>query len=470
MRRALDALLIAALAVLVAAALFHAAGQRLLFGDFRAFYCGGSVLAHGGDPYAQLPLYACESARMPFHLYAAGGGVAVPAPFPGYALALFAVFSFLPYPLAALVWLAASFAALAVAARTLARTYGFGVAASLLCLGVPIGIAILPYGELAPFVLCAVALAARYFREERWWAAAAAMAVLALLPNVAAPAFLALLLFKRAMRVPLLAVMASLAAVDLLAGGPALALRYFANVLPAHALSEIGATSQYGTTWIAHALGANDALAVHGAEAFYALAVAGLLLWFARAGNTGRAEMPVVLALGWALLAGPFVHFAEIVLALPLGLALYAASRERAVALACIVLAIPWLWIVEEPALCAVFAAFAFVTSRALFRLPASYALRAMLGVACASGVLLVMAHVSGAQIGTALTQLDPTLAQASWAGYVRGARASAGAVWWLLKAPTWLALAILAFRGAFFVAQKHDELPVAVTASPASV
>lgn len=470
MRRALDALVVAALAALVAVALLHAADQRLLFGDFRAFYCGGSVLAHGGDPYAQVPLYACESARVPFHLYAASGGIAVPAPFPGYALAFFALFSYLPYPLAALVWLAASCAALLIAAHTFARIYGFGVVASLLLLGVPAGIAILPYGELAPFVLCAVALAAKYFREERWWAAAAAMAVLALLPNVAAPAFLLVLLFERAMRVPLLTAIAALAGLDLFAGGPALALHYFAQVLPAHALSEIGATSQYGTTWVAHALGLSDALAVHVPEVLYALVVAGLLPLFARAGNLGRAEMTVAVALAWALLAGPFVHFAEVVLALPLGIALYAATRERAVALACIILAIPWLWIVEEPALCAAFAAFAFVTSRKFFRLPSSYALRVMLGVACASGLLLVMAHASGAQIGTSATRLDPSLAQASWAGYVRGARASTGAVWWMLKAPTWLALAILALRGAFFVAQKDDELPVAVSSVPASV
>ena len=97
---------IAAVLLVALIELSTASHDRMLLGDFRAFYCGGSTLLHGENPDAAAPILHCESVPQPFGLHGARDDVALPAPFPGYTLALFAIFALLPYVAAAIAWCA----------------------------------------------------------------------------------------------------------------------------------------------------------------------------------------------------------------------------------------------------------------------------------------------------------------------------------------------------------------------------
>jgi hypothetical protein len=428
--------------------LVHAAHARLLFGDFRAFYCGGRAVLEGQNPYATSALLPCESAPQPFALYSAHDGVAVPAPFPGYALLAFAAFAWMPYPLAAALWLLALCAALFFASRGIADLTGFPSFGPLVAVGVGAIVAVIPFGELAPIAMWALVGAAQKLRRGRDGLAAAALAVFAILPHVALPSFVALFAFRRSARMPLVVLAAVLGIADLCVGGPHLALRYFTTVLPAHALSEVGSISQYGTTWIAQALGASDRTAILAGNVWYALmCVCGVLAAraFARRFDDPAALLLVPVAL--AVAGSGFIHYAEITLALPAAFLLASALRgERPLlgAVAVLLIAVPWAWIVEDPTLAIVFAGTAFCVPYFMLE-DAARSLRISFGAVAYCGAALLFAHVSGPAMSSAHVRLDPSLAQASWARFMRGKHASQGAIWWLLKIPTWLGLYALA-------------------------
>jgi hypothetical protein len=91
------------------------------FSDFRAFYCAGSAVRAHADPYREHPLDECERRVRAPALSTLRSGVAVPAPFPGYVLALFALFATLPFAAALALWMAVMAAAVATAVVLLAR-------------------------------------------------------------------------------------------------------------------------------------------------------------------------------------------------------------------------------------------------------------------------------------------------------------------------------------------------------------
>ena len=75
-----------------------------LMGDFRAFYCAGAAVAQHANPYLEEPLRSCEQNAGPPAEPAFLRPVALPAPLPPYALALFVPFARLPFPAAALLY------------------------------------------------------------------------------------------------------------------------------------------------------------------------------------------------------------------------------------------------------------------------------------------------------------------------------------------------------------------------------
>ena len=57
--------------------------------DFRAFYCAGWTVSHGGNPYRKEPLHTCERVHTdPSYAWFARIA-ALPAPVPAYDLAVF---------------------------------------------------------------------------------------------------------------------------------------------------------------------------------------------------------------------------------------------------------------------------------------------------------------------------------------------------------------------------------------------
>lgn len=467
------ALFLAAALAFAALQLLFAAKNHLLLGDYRAFYCGGAALLHGQDPYAASSLYGCERSPQPFGLYRALPGIAVPAPLPGYALLAFVPFAAVPYAISGALWLALLFLSCGVCAVTLARLTKIGTAAAVAVWAVAFSIAVLPYGELASLAIAGLLLMASAMRRGAWYSAAFAGALSAILPHVGLPALLGAFIGKRQMRVPLIAVAAVLAALDIAAGGMSTALHYFTGVLPAHALSEVGSTTQYGLTWALHALGASDKAAITGGEISYiVMAIAGIIAGIVLARRFNDDACMALVPPAFAVFLGSFMHYSEILAALPAAVLLlrYLRGNLRVMLVAAILLlALPWTGVLSEPLLIVVYALAAGALLSALTNCEFSIALRAGLAAAALTALIVVAAAHFGPSLppharGSAV---DASLAQASWSEYVRTQRASTGIIWWIAKMPIWIGLALLTLSGAYAVAKKDLVAPVAIEQMP---
>lgn len=468
-----SALFAAAALVFAAIELIFAAKHHVLLADYRAFYCGGAALLHGSDPYAASSLYACERAPEPFGLFSAMRGVAVPAPLPGYALLIFVPFAALAYPASAVLWIVVLTAVSAFACVQLARVTALPPSAAIAVFAAAFGIAVLPYGELAAICILALVGMALSLRCKAWNVAAVCAAFSMILPHVGLSAAIAAFLFKREMRLRLIVIAIVLAASDAAAGGAHTALEYFTSVLPAHALAEIGSTTQYGLTWALHGLRVPDRAAILGGEIDYAfMLVAGCALAWAAARRLRDDAYIALVPPALAVFGGSFIHYSEILAAIPACVLLLVNARGALRTLlitAVVLIAFPWGAALTQPLL---LFAYAFAGAAIVWEvtgLQFDAALRAGIGCALLTALVLfaasrlgpsIAAHGSGPQVHSAL-------AQASWSEYVRTQRASTGPIWWIVKAPAWIGLAILTLCGAYGIAQKDLVPPVAVEQVP---
>jgi hypothetical protein len=80
----------------VALVLIKPGGIGQTLGDFRAFYCAGSVASQHLDPYTVAPLEACEAPLGLRSFFSGTPAAVLPAPLPGYLIAFFAIFSLIP--------------------------------------------------------------------------------------------------------------------------------------------------------------------------------------------------------------------------------------------------------------------------------------------------------------------------------------------------------------------------------------
>lgn len=461
MRKRFDLfVLICALTIAVLWAI-DVARHGMLFADFHAFWCAGSLVLTNHDPYAQVPLYACESRPQPFGMFSASNGMAVPAPYPGYVLAAFAFFALVPFPVAAALWCALSLAALVVSARIIAEGINVSWIRVLAILGVVFSVVAVVYGEVAPVVFCAIAVAMWAMRAKKWWIACAAYIVIATLPQVAVPVWLATVVYSKEMRWKLVIAAAGLALLDFGAGGAHVATAYFARVLPAHALAEASRTSQYGTTWIFTALGAAPALAVRLSDALYAIAVV-VSLWSVRPRVRTDDSQLVSLPVLCAVTAAPFIHFSGVLLVIPSALAVLFDAQPRtrtALSFALAAVALPWLSILDEPALLAALACVAFFVSRDLARRSIPVAFRSTAAAALFGGIVLTIAAHGGPALSEHGATAATSMAQSSWANYVES---SFGSVWWIAKGIAWFGLWILAL--CCVLRRPHEQHVAAVT------
>jgi len=451
MRRLLAPVLIAAACALAIWQVFaNGFDEAWLMGDFRAFYCAGAVLLHGGNPYLAAPMLACEQTPLPFGLHSMKPGVGLPAPFPAYALLLFSIFSLLPYPVAAIVWLIVSVAATIAACIFLAKLCDRPPLVVFAMLAIGFCIAVIPYGELAPVIMAALTGSALALREGRYAAAAIALLFVALLPHAAFPVFLALLVWVPRMRLPVVAVSLLLAAIDL-AAGPRLALLYVTAVLPSHAASEIGYIMQYSATWLAQGLGASDRVALLAGDISYGLMVAiGVTLSRLLVSRFGDPAFFLLIPTAFAVAGGPFVHYSEITLALPAALLLYsysAGTARVAAAVALVLMAAPWEWIMTQPKLVLPIVLGAGLVAAIVLPAPARIWLRVGLGAAVFCATCMFFAAYFGPQITphVASVSIDPSLAEASWGKFISTYTSSSGFVWLFAKLPTWIGLLALA-------------------------
>lgn len=462
-------------AVILAYELIGFAGVHSLLADFRAFWCAGSAVAHGADPYRTASLALCERAPAPWGLYSAPAGVVVPAPLPPYALAFFAAFSFASFPPAAILWFAVLAAALFGAAVLLRRTVPMTPAIAVLLLLLPATVLWLPFGEVTPLALFGAAVAAFGLQRRRPPLVAAGLVLLAFEPHLAAGAWLCVFLFAGRMRVWVAGAGALLVAVSL-AVHPGALVEYTRAVLPLHALAEVPRPAQYSATWLLDALGVPAAIALRAGAATYVLMLAGGIAVAARLHRRWNDASVLIFApLAAAVIGGTFVHASQIALALPFAASLAARERGRSAVLAallCAVLAVPWsasgggqTIVLAGVGICAALV-LQLTKNRAL-------ALRTLLASIAFAAVLTLAQHASAARplhssrTFPAAAQAD-RYASAAWGRYIWSEQSTVTIADWAGKLPAWLALLVLAGAAVRAASNKEPVFAIRVHQAPA--
>ncbi|HEY0798576.1 MAG TPA: glycosyltransferase family 87 protein, partial [Candidatus Baltobacteraceae bacterium] len=415
--------------------------NRALLTDFRAFYCAGAVRDVGANPYLVEPLRRCEDQSFGIGQPPAPG-IVVPAPLPGYDLALFEVVAKLPFPVAALVWELLSTGALIatiILLTKLTELEPIVIAATLL---LSVGVASLFFGQLVPLsiaLLCAAMLCVTRDRPRL----AALFAVLSLAePHLGAGAVLALFLFVPRARVVVLLAGSALLVLSMATNGIAGEMEYFKEVVPAHVLSEVNNDDQFSLTYLAKRFGQTDGVAVALGECSYiAMLALGLLCAGRIAKRMNEPALLVAVPTAFLLLGGPFVHIHQIAAALPAALLLFARcpERRRIFGIAAFLLAIPWIHIFLLLQFGLALAIVSLLLSAQLLRLP----LAGQAGVAFASLAIVIAGNilfVPPPPLLAALSISASVPAEAVWRLYIDARHTSNGALFLALKMPTWLA------------------------------
>jgi len=427
--------------------------------DFNAFYCAGSALVQGADPYRAEPLGTCERVPQPAPLGAGRAGLSVPAPLPPYALLPFALLAHLPYPVAAVTWGIVLLAALAVTIIAMRRACGLPLAAVVAAFVLGDGYASICLGQLAPIAVAGLALATMFANERRDAAAAWAAAGAMIEPHIGLPGCLALFIWKSGARLPLTLAALAVIGLSLWLTGPAIALEYGRSVVPAHAISELANEKQFSLSYLAHRLGANDELALRLGTLSYLAAVAlGCTIAGPLANRLRAPGMIPALPSALALVGGPFLHIAQMPAALPCALLLSARvpHLRRSLAVILVLLAIPW---VQFTTLGSAFGVLAGIVAAVLSRsLAGASVLRsALVAIAAVAYVAILLALVQTpvpSPDALLAASYDPrALAEASWGLYVRTVAQANLLAFDLARVPTlagllglgWLALELVA-------------------------
>jgi hypothetical protein len=316
--------------------------------DFRAFYCGGVAIERRKNPYRLEPSRSCQLDA----LAAAGLPVkerfVLPAPLPPYALAAIAVLALLPYRSATAFWLSANILALLVSIAYIAELSKIRPWIVGLSLFISTGVVSLSLGQPIPIVLAASAFAALCARSGNGIGAAVGAAIAALEPHLALPVWIGLALFVPAARMPLVVAGALLGALSLLPGLP-LNIEYARFVIPDHARAEtVDFEGQYGLSSLLVAFHTPPKYALLAGSVCYAAVLAlGLALGAGLRRRTGDPAFSVLAPLASVVLGGAYIHIAQTVVAIPLGLTLVARLPRRTLAyrgvvLAVCLLSIPW--------------------------------------------------------------------------------------------------------------------------------
>jgi hypothetical protein len=417
--------------------------------DFLAFACGGSALAGGHDPYRAEPLRSCEIEALRSEGLPHVDHLAMPAPLPSYALALFALFARLPFEPAALLFTGFLIVALIVTAFTLRELTGFSLLGIFAVLALGDGWVCLAYGQIVPLALMFLCLAARLLAAGRPIGAACCAAAAMIEPHIALPACLALFVYDVRTRGALLCCAAALSALALATAGWATNLEYVTHVLPAHALAESSNIDQFSLTTLLHRCGLDPSVALAYANVSYLGMVAiGLVVAQRLATTTNRRELIVLVPPACALLGEPFLHLAQITVALPAVLVLTGcfAARRTFFGAALLLLAIPWLELAEN-SLVAMLVAVALTTGISaivVLRMrvtPAIVTVVVMLALtfgehAIRTGFPPLRHDISSQLAGAAGNSL---LADATWAIWAGNKQSD----WWFVAShtPTWLGL-----------------------------
>jgi hypothetical protein len=332
------------LAPAMLAAMIAVSGPTNLMGDFRAFYCAGTVIAQGADPYREQPLHACEQRADPPRSPAYIPDVTVPAPLPPHALLAFVPLARWPFPLAAALFGLLSIAAMSAAVVLFARATG------VRCLWLNLAFAGITatqtyfLGQPTTFALLALAAAAVLLRSGRFAAAAACAVLMSVEPPLALPVLVALLVAVPGTRLPILGFGGLLVGAGIAGLGLPVTIEYVRDVIPAHALAN-AYEWQFSLTSVLTSLGAGAAVAVRSGEAMYAaMLVLGIVVARRLWRSSGNRAALVLVPPAFCVFGGVHVHLSQLVIAFPAILSVYASyPRLRNLAATGITLAmVPW--------------------------------------------------------------------------------------------------------------------------------
>lgn len=419
-----------------------------LMGDFRAFYCAARVASIHENPYHTEPLRSCEINVVSKRFLETNAGVTIPAPLPGYALAVLIPFSLLPFAVAEGLWAILLLIACAACVWALTRVVQTDWDVGLAVFGLSLIMLTLPFGEVVPLALACICIAGLYASRGRWVGAALFALGAMVEPHLGLPVCVALLLWAPASRLAIGLGLVGLATVSVVALGPSANVEYFSTVLPAHALSEITRDTQYSLSAILAAIGVPQLIALRAGALWYlAMIVLGAIAARSLAKKTENAAFLAFVPPAFAVFGGTFIHITQIAAALPAALLLarYATRQDRTVLFAAlIVLAVPWGWAVSP----ALIIAPAFPVAYLAWRYW-SLNVPVILGVAIAATLLLLgLQHLYGINgphwgIHTMVPPLDARLPEASWRLYSQS-HSNGSLAAWAVRFPTWIALAAL--------------------------
>ena len=347
--------------------------------DFRAFYCAGSALDAGRDPYLVEPVRSCERAALAIGGFSFAEKDVYVAPYPPIVLAGFAAIALLPYRLAVELWMTLGIASLCVAIVLAARLTTLRPLYVALAFVASVGFASFFYGQPVPLAIAALLFAALAARVRRGTLVALGLAVASVQPHLALAAWVGAAILVPVARRPL-AVAACAAAVVSLAFYAHLTLEYVTVVVPMHARSEVGNfAGQYGLPALLRFCGAPIAAALRAGTVWY-VAMLAVGVYVARRLDLvfDDAAFAVLAPVALVTIGGPFVHAHQIAAALPFALLLFARARARvstsvavALGIAIVALAIPWQIIADEPGVDQFFPHRAYVKPPP-FRVPAA--------------------------------------------------------------------------------------------------
>jgi hypothetical protein len=435
--------LLAAAALRDLARLDEALPWRQLY-EMREFYCAGAALDQRADPYRYEPLHRCEHAVDRTPAYIADPRRAVPAPLPPY--------DFPPYMLLARLSFSAArvAAAITITVAVIATIYvvsllGIPIDVVALAFILPGGFVLLTAGQIVPFALLALAACGVALSRRRAGAAGAFAALTLIEPHLGLPVCVAMLVWMRQSRLPLIATAVALAAIALLTVGASGIVEYATRVLPGQAAAETAYVYQYSLTYLLRMLGVPVSIALPVGEAsYFALLAFGVWLGRTVARALDRPELIAYLAAACSVVAGPYVHMVDIPFAVPAALVLAVSLEGRAKQIAVValcLLAIAWIpvWITKK-----LFLASIFVTVALLVRLRPGPAVSIATPICIALAIYLIELLPPAPLVGTTRGPIAPSdLAQVPWHAYVdQLAGAARNPMWLLVKVPSWIALA----------------------------
>lgn len=430
--------------------------------DLGAFYCGGKVALQRQDPYRTQPLLDCERRLGLDRRWLDPRIDAVSSvPLPGYDFVPLMALAALPMRPALALFACLLLAAALLIAYALSRMTALPLSAAAAVAfmgGVYFASAL---GQLSPFAIAAVAVAALLFRSGRHRLAAVAASAALLQPHVGVPVIVAVFAFVPRARAVLVTVAVTLLALSIAAVGTR-GVSEYRSVLAVTAPSEINAPYQYSLSWFAHQAGATSSAALALGAASSLVLLAGCLAFLARRRAWALESGAIVmLPAAVSVAGGTYVHVHQI------GVALLAAIVLPSTMLGAALLAVPFPAFALGPnptptvipsvalTLIAVWCVVFFPTRAAARASPA----RTASIITAIVAALLVVFFVARplhqyAAVTTGITivhQRDAFAALEDRQAYDAIATRDTTPLWYylLVKAPTWLGLMLTLWFGA---------------------